>query len=339
MELYITVGFFLAFIGGTILFFSIALSEDTAMAMIAGSLFGLILLILRTLTGVSTVNIWINVVYGLIAYFFAYFLIFKDFQKVHPNFKSSFFQFLHLRASTAKITYSEMSSDKTVEDMLEISGLISGEKTEAQKLLDEPISGAFWGWSTWIINLVLFTVITAGAAGNNTIGEYFSKFFSALFGEECLVVVGALIIIAIIVFVKNKLKKPEPLIIKIDVRPQMRKELFKNMATILIEKGYTREKAIAFAENTFDNGISQVFWAKISSCFSDVDIINWKEYLKHNPSEIEQWNTLEKFYAKKAKSNFNQLIRQITEYYIKNFSPKKSIQPHSVIAYLNKTAK
>ena len=338
MGLYIVVGFVLAFIGGAILFYSFALSENTAMAMIVGSIFGLILLTLRTLTSISTVSTWINIVFSCIAYLFTYYLIFKDFQKTHPKFKSSFFSFLHLRASTAKITFDEMSADKTVEDMLEISGMISGEKTEAQKILDEPISGAFWGWSSWIINLVIFSVIAAGAAENKTIGEYFSRFFSGLFGEECLTVIGALVVIVIIVFVKNKFKKPEPLIIKIDVHPQMRNKLLKSVAVILLEKGYTEERALDFAKNTFED-ISQVFWAKTSSIFSDVDLKNWKNYLNHEPSELEQWETLGEFYSKNTRSNFDELILQITEYYLNRYSKKQVVKPHEVMSYLSKAAR
>jgi len=326
MLLYIVLGIIVALFSGKIFLFILEFVEswtNTAVAMIAGSLFGLLLLTLRTILGIPFVFMYVNIALGLIAYIFTYYSFYQKTPK-----RISFFSFLHKRACNAKVTFEEMSTEQTIENLFEISGL-AGKKTEAEKILEAPTTGAFDGWFAWIMNLVLYVAVAAGVAELKSVREYFSKIFTAENGEACLSVVVALIIIGLILFFKNKSANPKS--------KQLMMKTNDRLLECLKANGYTQEQ-ITKELNNLENEIIEQINGEIESKLSAEDFNNWKKFIAMRPSDKDTQKARNQLCKMKMGISFDNLkwqklregmeqrirIEQITSNFRNNLLKKKA---------------
>jgi hypothetical protein len=98
---------------------------------------------------------------------------------------------------------------------------------------------------------------------------------------------------------------------------QITQIIIKKFADFINKQGFSDEKKQEIVIQ-FSNTIATQFMLSVSRTFTDQDMQKWKTYKNTNPSDIEQWETMETFYKQKTNEDFGDLLNRLTTNLIAN---------------------
>jgi len=205
MGIYLIAGFLLALLCGAIAKSVLKAQKkwtDTFTFLWIGIAFGIILLLFRSILGIWYVETWVSISIGTIAIVYTYFLFYKDFKEKFPGANVGILKFMHLKVSSGKVTFQEVSAEDAISDVAR--DLFSSDRVKemTKDLHDNTEEGAFWGWSALLLNGMIFVGTVAGVATQVSLDSFFTKWFAELSGNSdfkvlfwILIVMGGIVLI------------------------------------------------------------------------------------------------------------------------------------------------
>jgi hypothetical protein len=137
---------------------------------------------------------------------------------------------------------------------------------------------------------------------------------------------------------KSGLLPPVPEAEKAHLPPQIVQEIIKIIENLLRKKDFPQEMIDFFIQKTSEN-IVQVFIIRFTSFLTETDIENFKKFQNTNPTTSQLWAKMEQLYKNNTGDNFNEMIKQIMEFYLESTGRKLSPNYKEAVAYLQKLDK
>lgn len=134
---------------------------------------------------------------------------------------------------------------------------------------------------------------------------------------------------------KSGLLPPVPEAEKAYLPPKIVQEIIKIIENLLRKKDFPQDMIDFFIRKTSEN-IVQVFVLRFTSLLTETDIEDFKKFQSTNPTPSQQWAKMEQLYKNNTGDNFNELIKQIMEFYLESTGRKLSPNYKEAVTYLQK---